>query len=256
MKSAGTDSIFKARMQDLCRRQRDKNIWMASGFLDPAQQLEALGISRKEGARGILWGGYEDAERKMLFLLPDYLEWEDALAGQEAIAALSISTKQAGLSHRDYLGAILAAGIERRCLGDILVKERGAVFFCEKKIAPYLMDNLLSVGKASVSLGEATPCEFENIEADAQELRINVASLRLDVVLAAGFSLSRGKVQEWIEGGYVNVNFVPCLQAGKALAEGDVISLRRHGRIELLALEGESRKGRLFVKIARKSRGK
>lgn len=252
MKGNIPENIFRSQIEDLCRRQTQKNILLNSSFLDPAQQSTALNLSRNQGSNAFLWGGYDDAERKMLFLLPDYLERDSAIAQQNSIEALFVEVKTSGLLHKDYLGSALGTGIERRCLGDILVLEQGAILFCEKSISPYLSDNLLTVGRAKASIRSANPVEYAQAPDDGEELRINLSSLRLDALLAAGFSLSRTKVQDWIEAGYVNVNFAPCLQSGKALSAGDVISLRRFGRIKIVALDGESRKGRLFVQIIRK----
>ena len=41
------------------------------------------------------------------------------------------------LSHRDYLGAILNLGVERSVVGDILLKEKEAWFFCLDRMTDF-----------------------------------------------------------------------------------------------------------------------
>lgn len=46
-------------------------------------------------------------------------------------------------SHRDFLGAVLATGIDRRVLGDVVVLgERGAQLLCTPEIAPHVEASL------------------------------------------------------------------------------------------------------------------
>lgn len=46
-------------------------------------------------------------------------------------------------SHRDFLGACLATGIERRTIGDILVqRDTGAQILCTPEIAEFLTISL------------------------------------------------------------------------------------------------------------------
>ena len=52
------------------------------------------------------------------------------------------NTAGAELSHRDYLGALMSLGIERKTLGDILTHEDEAVIFLKKSITPYVLENL------------------------------------------------------------------------------------------------------------------
>jgi RNA-binding protein YlmH len=72
---------------------------------------------------------------------------------------------------------------------------------------------------------------------------------RLDALVAGACRLSRAEAQRLIAGGLVKLNHVPCLRADARLAEGDLISVRGHGRVRVVAFQGESRRGRLIVNV-------
>lgn len=243
------EEMIQRQIRDLCQRMHDKNRWVASFFLDPMQQMLAIETAKKEQAAFVLWGGYPDAERKMIFIVPAYMD-ETMIQKLDEIVPLGVNVSGDGLTHRDYLGAILGLGIERRCLGDILCTGRKALFFVEKKMAAYLESNLIQIGRMNASVDRATANDWREYEREPEELLCNVASLRLDAVTSAIFQTSRAKVQEWIQMGFVSKNWEPCLDASKAIQEGDTISVRKKGRAQIVAMEGKSKKGRLFLRVA------
>ena len=74
---------------------------------------------------------------------------------------------------------------------------------------------------------------------------------RLDAVLAAGLRLSRGEAQRLIDGGLVKRNHVEVLWGDLHLEEGDLLSVRGHGRMRVEGFEGLTRKGRQAVRLFR-----
>ncbi len=90
--------------------------------------------------------------------------------------------------------------------------------------------------------------------AEVKEIRGTVASLRLDAVLALGFGLSRSRAVLMIKGGLVQINGRPMEKPACELNPGDLIVLRGRGSLEVTALTGESRKGRLCLKLKKFSR--
>ncbi len=244
------DHDIQAQFEDLCRRAQQQNRLFHSPFLDPMRQMEALNIANAKRLRPKLWGGYPEAERKMIFLLPDYLD-EAAIEQSPEIAALTLQVSAPNLSHRDYLGSILGTGIKRSCVGDILVDKTHALVYCESKMADYLKLSLTKIARAQVSIEDACKDDWKHYETDGESIRCNVASLRLDSVVAAAFQASRTNVQSWIETGDVSLNWTPCLQSSKSIQVGDTISVRRKGRAIVENLGGQSRKGRLFLDMTR-----
>lgn len=76
-----------------------------------------------------------------------------------------------------------------------------------------------------------------------------VATLRLDAVLALGFGLSRSRAVVLVKGGLVEVNGRTMENPSRRLEQGDLITLRERGRLEIAVLTGESRKGRQGLKL-------
>ena len=76
-----------------------------------------------------------------------------------------------------------------------------------------------------------------------------VASLRFDAVTAAVFNLSRGDAAEQIGDGKAQLSHRICEDATKEVSVGDIISVRGLGRVKLLEIGGQSKKGRVWIKF-------
>ena len=74
-------------------------------------------------------------------------------------------------------------------------------------------------------------------------IRDTVAALRLDAVLAAGFSTSRSKAADFISAGRVSINHRECMKGDRAVNEGDVLTCRGLGKCVVKGGPGASRKG-------------
>jgi len=82
-----------------------------------------------------------------------------------------------------------------------------------------------------------------------REMKVNVASERLDGVIAAVFKLSRSEASALIASEKVFLDGRVASGCSAKLAEGMKISVRGYGKFIYDGIENESRKGRLFVKI-------
>lgn len=69
--------------------------------------------------------------------------------------------------------------------------------------------------------------------ARVKEITTVEASMRLDAVSSAGFSISRDKMAEKIKSGCVRVNWEDTLKPTVLLKEGDIVSCSGKGRIEI-----------------------
>ena len=237
---------FKDRIEELCLRAEKTNCLQHTMFLDGSEQAQAEGICRRLGVRYAFSGGWPEAERRVLFLLPDYLEEPDP---EETIRAVRIEGG-GGLTHRDYLGSVLAAGLRRECIGDILVGETSADLLVTYAAAGLLVTELSRVGRSEVHVETIGLGELRLPERRRKTESGTVASLRLDALGALAFSLQRSAMASLIEKGCVCVNWKPCLKPGKELAAGDVLSVRGKGRAEVESIGGQSKKGRTYVTMS------
>lgn len=255
-----------ARVLDAVRKS-DRGEPAVLPFLSPAERKRAERILAEAGesARAWFWGGYPDAERASLFLLPEYLlaalpaapsacPADDVLAllGEDAansVTALRVTGSGfRTLTHRDYLGSILALGLERTSLGDLAVQnDHEAVVFTTRTIAGFLKEDLKKVASDTVSCRDYVPDAAFTDGKKWQPLRETVASLRLDCVVAALTGFSRAQAQELIRIGSVEADFEVETRADLPLTPPVAVSVRGSGRFELLSSEGENRHGRIRI---------
>ena len=241
------------RLQDLAEQSVRRNSLTHTAFLTPAEQAEGVAWLRKKNSLFALSGGYEGAERQVCFLLPSWLAG-DQLPDDElnqTLSALDLQVSAYGrqLSHRDYLGSLLALGIRRDQIGDILVREQAAMLVAMNGILPLIQRELTRIGSLSVQMQAIRLQEIVASGRPVECLRVTAASLRLDKIAARGFGLSRTAAAELIKAGAVRVNWEEELRPDREVPVGAVISLKGHGRIRLAEEQGLSRKERHILII-------
>ncbi len=261
---AAAQTLLTARLGDAVSKS-EKGMTAVIPFLTPAECVAAkrLLVSMEVMGRSLLWGGYEGAERKCLFILPDYLEGMLPGEGRESavfdfcaeereefVTALRIEgSGYRSLSHRDYLGAILHLGLERDALGDLCVQDdRSAVLFCSATVARFLCEHLERVASDAV---KCSLYEVDESFTDGRSYRPiadTVASERLDCVVAALCKVSREEAQRLVRTGLVTVAYEVEENTAKVLEPPVAIAVRGYGKYILRAFDGETRKGRLRLR--------
>lgn len=227
----------------------------ATKFLTPAEAAFLRRFCGRAGLRAVFDGGHADAERSVALFPPEYMmEDADAVQSEGNPVAVLRATNSGGISltHRDYLGALMAAGVRREAVGDICVCGAEAYLFCLAELVPYLTQNVTQAGRARLTLETA---EREDVpaagEPEGDLVSATVSSLRVDAVAAAGFRLSREEAKAAVAQGLCGVNHLPADKPDACVAEGDLISVRGKGRLLLAEVRGETRKGRVAVTLIR-----
>lgn len=245
------DRMLLAKLWDKIQAGFQRNIPTHTGFLSPRElEMARYLFGEPEGLH--VFGGYPEAERKMLLFLPDYLD-ETWLTGEDSPCVCLRASFYQGDSpnHRDFLGALMGAGITRESVGDICVDEDSCDFFVTQEIASYVLQNFTSAGRAHVRL-TAIPLENARIPApEVKEIRDTLASLRLDSVVASGFRIGRSLAGQYIAAGKVAVDGLPCEKSDKLVSQGAKISLRGMGKICLDSVGSRTKKDRISVIIHR-----
>ncbi len=238
-------SELSARLFDLDEIADKSGKTMFSGFLSPADAFAIAPLGKRLRGALSFSAGYDGAERVLAVITPQKCRDDGALP----ITYLKIRVRgDEEISHRDVMGAILVLGIKRDALGDI-VAEGDIVVAVSDKVADYIMQNLVKIGRASVDI---EPCNAPCPPApQVEEITATVASLRLDSVVSEGFGISRGDAAEFIKKSAVAVNWQEQCSPSKEVKIGDKISLRGKGKILLYEIGGQSRKGRTFITIHR-----
>ena len=155
------------------------------------------------------------------------------------------------LTHRDYLGSLMGLGITREKIGDILIGETGAQVIVLRETLPILLAQWEKAGRYPVTLTPLPLDQLTPTPGETKEVRATVASVRLDAVVSAGFSIPRSRAAELIKGGRVMVNHRPCEKADKVVEAGDVLTCRGLGKCVLTEIGGTSKRGRTILTIQR-----
>ena len=248
------DALLIAQLQDRIRQAEDRYMITNGPFLDTHQRKLASDHFRKgrRQVRILFYGGYKEAERCMPVFLPDYAQEEDAC---DLLRVIRVRIPKGGrtLSHRDYLGSLLALGISRETTGDILVRQDssplgpGADIIVAAEMADFIHMNYTKAARSSLTT-EVLPIGQLHIDpAETVQMHDTVASLRLDNIVASGFRMSRAKAAEAIHKGTVSVNSMEALKVDQEVCEGDRIVLRGKGRVILDEIGCATRKDRIRV---------
>ncbi len=245
------DRLLLAKLWDKINAGMRKNIPANTCFLSPREQEMAKFLfGEPEGL--YVFGGYEEAERKMLVYLPEYLE-DSALFDEDSPCVCLRATFYQGDSpnHRDFLGALMGAGIGRETVGDICVDKGSCDFFVTAEIAPYIAQNFTYAGRAKLHL-EQISLENANIpDPEVKEIKDTLASLRLDSVISSGFRIGRSLAAQYVSAGKAAIDGLPCEKPDKPVPEGAKISVRGLGKIKLAVVNGRTKKDRISVVIHR-----
>ena len=248
------DELITARIEDKISQCRDGYYVTSTGFLDTHEQALAIAAARHAaGVRTFMYGGYDEAERRMLVCVPRDLPINDEEAEEGLLRVLRVKLPAISreLSHRDYLGSLLGLGIERKLTGDILVRPDGADIFIVPGIEEFLLKELHRIGSVEVKTEAVTAGELIIPKARVEFIKDSVSSIRLDSIVSSAFRISRGKAAEAVRKGLVSVDHAECVKPDAAVREGSSIVLKGKGKAVLEETGGESRKGRIRIVIKR-----
>ena len=120
------DDYLLGHLADLSERAEAKGVYTFSDFLSPDEQ-SALLERQRQFSVFTLYGGADATERNMARFGSEDLT---GYAQDFPIGCLKILPANPRfaepLTHRDYLGSVMALGIERSGVGDIVVRENEA----------------------------------------------------------------------------------------------------------------------------------
>lgn len=219
-------------------------------FLDAAKEMQySQMLSHEENVGLCSFGGFEGAERKIIAFYPDYMDREDLDFPISAVSIKPLDKFSQPPSHREYLGSILGTGIERTKVGDILIFKEYAIVFVSEGIADYICNNLQRVSRTKVENKIIALQEVQIPKKDVKQMPYTVASLRIDALISTAFHISRTKASDYIKAEKVSLNWVLVKSNSLEVKEGDIMTLRGHGRAKLLKVTGMTKKDRIGVII-------
>lgn len=250
---ASGDAELAAKLLDLAEVTLKNRKYKVSEFLDPYGLSIAETIAAHYDRLSLETnGGYPGAERvKAAFVDTDFLEYADTFDFSLEAVLIKWDGRYYRLTHRDVLGALMALGIKREVLGDIIMAGEQCYVIADAAMAAYIVQNLVEVGQAAVSASLVSLDDIPEKEEKVKEIRATVASLRLDAVAASGFGTSRTRMAEDIAAAKVKINWQEAKSPSQSVKVGDVISMRGRGRVEVIEVPGQTKKGRYSVLLKR-----
>lgn len=243
------NELLLARVEDCINACDESYLITSTNFLDIYQQSTVIEYLKKRSeVEYELYGGFDDSERKTAVFFPDYADGVDYIKENpdlSPITALNIKKDSfSSLSHRDYLGAVMGLGIRREAVGDIIVSDKGCSMAVIKSVAPYIKENLTSVGRGSVKVEISESFDNTGCEAVFETKRCYVSSMRLDAVVAVAFSLSRNTAAEKIRRGEVLMNGVVMSKPDIRVPFGAKLVIHGSGKVIVDEDVGVTKKGR------------
>lgn len=249
------DKILLAQILDKLEMVEKKNKIEYTDFLDLAQiELVQKFIDRIKIENYMSYGGFEQAERKMFVIYPEKFNStviEKNLSNIVQIIRIELPDDLKGkYTHREYLGAVIKLGVERKKVGDIIVDSNGADIIVDKDISKFLVENLGSLTRFSKSTITVQNIEdLRPVEIKKEEIEIIVSSLRLDNVISELARCSRNKAIDIINTERVFVNFECETKKTKQIKPGDMVTVRGKGRFFVKEIVGQTRSGRTVIGV-------
>ncbi len=238
-------NILIPKVMDAIRLSELRNSPKFMGFLSPEEYSE-VSVAVKNPSL-TFFGGYDEAERKMLGVLPDYLLNNTDIFPITIIGIYFPKGKT--LSHRDVLGTFMSTGVKRSFIGDILFTQNCGIVFVSKEIAEYLVSEVKKIKNMGVEL-KILPnlaSAGEVLAPKTQEVSFTVSSPRLDAVISSLVGISRKSAEEIIADGLVLVNSLVVSKPTLKIKTGDKITVRKKGKFVIKNMGQFSKKGREII---------
>ena len=230
-----------AKIKDKIKLYEKTGKIISSFFLTPTELVEIS--SALKSIPYCMCGGFDEAERKIIII-----GTEEPCIDIFCNVLRIISLKN-DLIHRNVLGSLLGLGIKRDMIGDLIINHNVCDVIVMHEMKDYILNNLKLVGREKVTVSEIKFSEMQSLENNKTIRNISVASLRIDAIISASYGISREKSANLINIEKVLVNHVSCTNNSKSIKKDDIISVRGYGRIKIIDILGETKKGRIRISI-------
>lgn len=231
---------------DYYRAAIDGNIVLTK-FLN-LEEIKEIHCLNKDGLKVYYYGGYDGSERMRAIIQYAYYDSPQEKDFQITIYHARYNDAYTKIGHRNILGSIMSLGIERNTFGDIYLKNQEIYLFVSNEIEKYLISNMPNIANQKLKFEKIDSLE-EVSKNETKNKSIQVSSMRLDAIIARTINLSRTIASEIIEEGNVAINHLECKNTSHQCKIGDIISVRKFGRITILENTKITKKERLVLLV-------
>lgn len=244
--SLSDDKLFLSKINDMVKLS-EKRRTVYSMFLNERECAVAEGeLKRLMNNNYCFYGVFENAERKMLCVYGEYFkpEYDDF-----PVFCITFNfRKESELTHRDFLGALMALGIKRETIGDIVIDRGIAQIAAVDSVKELIISGIKKIGSSGIKYNEDFPGILTKLQS-FKKIDGTVASMRLDAVAGLALNLSRSKTSDIIKAVGAEVNFTLKNDCSYVLKEGDVFSIRKFGKFKVSEVSGVTKKGRIHIAV-------
>ncbi|WP_272975964.1 S4 domain-containing protein [Deinococcus geothermalis] len=229
---------MKQKLPTLVAQARGGRV-VRTPFLD-GDDLDRRALQDDE-VRSVLAGGFPDARRVVLTLYPAHIPEVDS-----GVTVLRVTPAPGGPAWdiQDFSVQLRRLNLPEDLLGDVREERGGSFLVATTGKAAQILADLTELGGRAV----AVEAVGETAGRGSKTREVVVPSLRVDVVGAKGFGISRAYFQQGIDGGKVRLNGQPA-RASSEIREGDSLSAEGLGRIDFKRVVNETRRGNFKVEL-------
>ncbi|WP_339096633.1 S4 domain-containing protein [Deinococcus sp. VB343] len=229
---------MKQKLSTLVAQARGGRV-VRTPFVD-GEELDRRLLNDEE-VRHKIAGGFPDARRVVLTLYPAHIPEVDA-----GVQVLRVTPAPGGIpwDEQDFGVQLKQLGLSEDQLGDVREERGGAFLVAATGKAAQTITDLTELGGKEVEVEEVG----ESAGKGSKVREVVVPSMRVDVVGAKGFGVSRAYFQQGIDGGKVRLNGQPA-RASSEIREGDSLSADGLGRIDFKRVMNETRRGNFKVEL-------
>lgn len=247
---AKEEKVFVEKILDICQQVEETYSYRLTAFLNPRQDEIAHQIANHYQLQIFSSRDIVPTEHSRVIIAPAYyeLEFQDF---QIAAINLSYPRKFYTLSHSQVLGTLLhQLGIKREYLGDILLGDEELIVMLDQKLSQMALQSITKIARVPVKCVEYdwTLVQVPN-ETPHSTKEVLVSSMRLDKLISVAFNLSRNTVSKLVETGQVKVDYVQTVQSSRVIEVGQLISVRKYGRIQVNDCLGFSKQGKVKLQL-------
>lgn len=235
---------FIDRVLDWMDRVENNYSVVTTYFLNPREVEILESLANKRELQIFSTQDIAQTELTKIIIAPEFYQL-DVADFDLALLEILYAKKFYQLKHSQILGSFLGqTGIRRSELGDIILSEGRAQVFVSKHLLESFQNNIKKIGSATVQFVEKPFEELIETEAASVMKVVLVSSMRIDKIIASTFEISRNLAVNMLQSRKVKLNYLEIEKKDFTVEQGDLISVRGLGRIKILRILGETKKGK------------
>ncbi|KRM96530.1 RNA binding protein [Liquorilactobacillus aquaticus DSM 21051] len=244
------EAVIIDDIQDTLDRVRNEYRPILTRFFNPREQLIATKLLKDDDQIKMKsFGLASQAERKRILFYPEYYE---PVQSDFEISLMEINypTKFAELRHSQVLGTLMNIGIKRDVLGDIVTDGEKWQLVVDAQMVDYIRLQVDHIGRIKVKMTVVPKKELVLSQDEWKDILISASSLRIDVLIAGVYNLSRKHVKDLLQAQKIHLNWMLVEKPDLELGIKDIVSVRGYGRFRIDDVQGVSKKGKIRLNVS------